>query len=93
MIIEMVMGEKENGAIEMRTDMAGMGTRMDAIRITMIENMIMDTGIVIIVELEQVEALMNIIMVQEVEALAETEILLMLTVVNIHPGILFYYCQ
>nr|GMD68086.1 hypothetical protein Iba_chr12dCG5780 [Ipomoea batatas] len=83
MMIEMVMGERENGVV-MKTDMAGI--HMAVKGIAMVESMmsvtpVMDIGMMIIVE--EIGALMNITLVQEV--LRKREIMLMMMMLNTPP--------
>lgn len=86
---EMVMGGKGSGATEMRTNMADMETQTAVMGIAMVEIMMtaaeMDTGMMIIVE--EVGAMMIIIMDQEVEVLTGTGIAPMMTMVNILLGL------
>lgn len=91
MMIEMVMGERENGVV-MKTDMAGI--HMAVKGIAMVESMmsvtpVMDIGMMIIVE--ETGALMNITLVQEV--LRKREIMLMMMMLNTPPGLSVYSCQ
>lgn len=89
MMKEMVMGGKGNGATEMKTKMADMETQTAVMGIAMVEIMMtaaeMETKMMIIVE--EVGALMIIIMDQEVEVLTGTGITPMMTMVNILLGL------
>lgn len=86
MMIEMVMGGRENGALEMMTVMVSMGVmeigtaeiRMNATAEMVTEMMIPG---------DEVEALMTTGMVREVGAVTERENVLMKMMVNIHLGI------
>lgn len=86
---EMGMGEKGNGATEMRTDMADMETPTAVMGIAMVEIMMstaeMDIRMMIIVE--EVEVLMIIVMDQEVEVLTGTGSKPMMMMVNILLGL------
>lgn len=87
MMIEMAMGEKENGVLEMKIDMAVMETGMvEILRSDMAE---MGTGMM--TTEEEVQVLMNINMGQEVEVLIEREILQMRMMDNILPGLFKFY--
>lgn len=83
MMIEMAMGEKENGVLEMKIGTAVMETSMvEIMRSDMAE---MGTGMMTTVE--EVQVLMIISMGQEVEVLIEREILQMRMTGNILPGL------
>lgn len=81
----MVMGEREKQATGMMTDMADMGTQIVVMEIVM-KNAIAEMVIRMMITVEEVEVLMISRMAQEVGALIETEIVLLMMMVNIHHG-------
>lgn len=88
MMTGMAMGEKENGVLEMMTDMVGTETHMAVMGTGTTEMMIamaeMATGMTTIVP--EAEVLMIISMAQEVEALTAIGTVLMKMRVNILQG-------
>ena len=82
-------GERENGVLEIMTDMVGMGTHMAVMGTGTAEMMTalaeMATGMMIIVE--EVEVLMIINMAPGAEALTEIVTALMKKMVNSLPGL------
>lgn len=94
MMIGMAMGEKENGVLEMRIDMAVMENHM-AVKVTgtveIMRSDLAEMGTRMMTTEEEVKAMMIIIMDQEVEVLIEREILPMRMMANILPGLLSLY--
>lgn len=93
MMIGMAMGEIENGVLEMRIDMVGMGNHMVVMETGMVEIMRSDMAVMgtrMMITKEEVK-MMIIIMGQEVEVLIGREILLMRMTANILQGLLSLY--
>ena len=89
MKIEMVMGEKENGAAEMMTGMVEMGTRMVLKVIVMVEilkNGMVEMVIRMMITGEEVETMRNTSMALEVGVLIEMATVLLMMRATIHLG-------
>ena len=90
MMTGMVMGGKENGALEMMTVLVGMGTHMAVMEIALAEirmNALAEMVTGMMITGEEVEALMTTSMTQEVGALIERGTVLMKMMATIHLGI------
>lgn len=89
MMIGMVMGERENGALEMMSVMVSMGVMEIAI-VEILMNVTAEMVTEMMITGDEVEALMITNMAQEVGVLIERENVLMKMMVNIHLGIFLY---
>ena len=89
MKIEIVMGEKENGAAEMMTGMIEMGTHMVLKLIVMVEilkNGMVEMVIRMMITGEEVKTMWNTSMALEVGVLIEMGTVLLMTRATIHLG-------
>lgn len=89
MMIGMVMGERENGALEMMSVMVSMGVMEIAI-VEILMNVTAEMVTEMMITGDEVEASMITSMAQEVGALIERENVLMKMMVNIHLGMPLY---
>lgn len=89
MMIGMVMGERENGALEMMSVMVSMGVMEIAI-VEILMNVTAEMVTEMMITGDEVEASMIISMAQEVGVLIERENVLMKMMVNIHLGMPLY---
>lgn len=89
MMIGMVMGERENGALEMMSVMVSMGVMEIAI-VEILMNVTAEMVTEMMISGDEVEASMITSMAQEVGALIERENVLMKMMVNIHLGMPLY---
>lgn len=89
MMIGMVMGERENGALEMMSVMVSMGVMEIAI-VEILMNVTAEMVTEMMITGDEVEASMITSMAQEVGVLIERENVLMKMMVNIHLGMPLY---
>lgn len=96
MKIEMVMGEKENGAAEMMTGMVEMGTRMVMKVIGMVEILMSDTAEMVtrmMITGEEVKTMRTTSMALEVGVLIEMGTVLLMMRATIHLGEHCFNCE
>lgn len=89
MMIGMVMGERENGALETMSVMVSMGVMEIAI-VEILMNVTAEMVTEMMITGDEVEALMITSMAQEAGVLIERENVLMKMMVNIHLGMPLY---